>query len=146
MSDQTIKARLLLERANPTIFAIPYLANLDVELTTAELRDVFDVVEYDPETETFSLRDNSDNESYMEYTLPIDHVLVFNLPTIEVIHIDDLYVDYIPVADFTHRAVADDDNTITTLNDLVLRVAKLEEQLATKTTRTKATKATKSAE
>lgn len=125
MSD-TKRALLLLDRNTPAIGAIVYSDNLDVELTLAELREDFAVVKLDEETGDIYLRDVETGESYNEYTLPRNHVLVYDEPTALIVPLDELFDDYFPVADFTGE-FEDDDNTNDLINDLTLRVAKLEE-------------------
>ena len=118
------KAKILLQRSEPAIIATPFHDDLDINLTVAELRESFAVVEYDTQTKTFTLRDVDSEDSYTEYTLPANHALLHTDP-IQVVSFDDLPYDYYPVADESGLFVSDDDED--TLNQLSLRVAKLEE-------------------
>lgn len=118
------KAKILLQRSEPVILATPFHDDLDINLTVAELRESFAVVEYDTQTKTFTLRDVDSEDSFNEYTLPANHALLHTDP-IQVVSFDDLPYDYYPVADESGLLVSDDDED--TLNQLSLRVAKLEE-------------------
>ena len=118
------KAKILLQRSEPVILATPFHDDLDINLTVAELRESFAVVEYDEQTKTFTLRDVDSEDSFNEYTLPANHALLHTDP-IQVVSFDDLPYDYYPVADESGLFVSDDDED--TLNQLSLRVAKLEE-------------------
>lgn len=128
MSDNK-RALLLLDRNTPTIAAIVYSDSLDVELTLAELRERFEVVNLDEKTGDINLRDVEAGESYNELTLPKNHALVFDEPSILIVPVDKVFDNYYPIADFTgeyndHHA----ENSVNDLvNDLTLRVAKLEE-------------------
>lgn len=118
------KAKILLQRNEPVILATPFHDDLDINLTIAELKESFAVVEYDKKTKTFTLRDVDSEDSYNEYTLPVNHVLLHTDP-IQVVSFDDMPYDYYPVADESGLFIADDDANA--LNQLSLRVAKLEE-------------------
>lgn len=118
------KAKILLQRSEPVILATPFHDDLDINLTVAELRESFAVVEFDTQTKTFTLRDVDSEDSFNEYTLPANHALLHTDP-IQVVSFDDLPYDYYPVADESGLFVSDDDED--TLNQLSLRVAKLEE-------------------
>lgn len=120
------RALLLLDRNEPAIGAIVYSDSLEIELTLAELREDFAVVKLDEETGDIYLRDVETGESYNEYTLPRNHALVYDEPNALIIPLDELFVDYYPIADLTGE-FEDDDNTNDLINDLTLRVAKLEE-------------------
>ena len=126
------KARLLLGVNEPAILAVPYSDTLERELVAAELGEYFKVVTYDDETESFILRDVDDEESYNEYTLPLNHALVHNYPNINIVPLDELFIDYYPIADFT-GTLADKDETEELISQLSLRVAKLEELYKTLT-------------
>ena len=137
MSD-TKRALILLDRNTPAIDAIVYSDSLDIELTLAELRDDFAVVKLDEETGDIYLRDVESGESYNEYTLPRNHVLVYDAPNILIVPLNDLFDDYFPVADFTGEYDDNFDDTNDLINDLTLRIAKLEEvykSLSSKSTR-----------
>ena len=118
------KAKILLQRNEPVILATPFHDDLDINLTVAELRRSFAVVEYDTQTKTFTLRDVDSEDSFNEYTLPANHALLHTDP-IQVVSFDDLPYDYYPVADESGLFVSDDDANA--MNQLSLRVAKLEE-------------------
>lgn len=119
-----LKAKILLQRNEPIILATPFHEDLDINLTVAELKASFAVVEYDTQTKTFTLRDVDSEDSYNEYTLPVNHALLHTNP-IQVVSFDDLPYDYYPVADESGLFTSDDNDD--TLNQLSLRVAKLEE-------------------
>ena len=119
------KAKILLQRNEPVILATPFHDDLDINLTIAELKESFAVVEYDTQTKTFTLRDVDSEDSFNEYTLPANHALLHTDP-IQIVSFDDLPYDYYPVADESGLFVSDDDDE-DTLNQLSLRVAKLEE-------------------
>lgn len=118
------KAKILLQRNEPVILATPFHDDLDINLTIAELKESFAVVEYDKKTKTLTLRDVDSEDSYNEYTLPVNHALLHTDP-IQVVSFDDMPYDYYPVADESGLFIADDDANA--LNQLSLRVAKLEE-------------------
>ena len=118
------KAKILLQRSEPVILATPFHDDLDINLTVAELRESFAVVEYDTQTKTFTLRDVDSEDSYTEYTLPVNHALLHTDP-IQVVSFDDLPYDYYPVADESGLYFTEDDANAK--NQLSLRVAKLEE-------------------
>lgn len=120
------KARLLLGVNEPVILAVPYSDTIERELVAAELGEHFKVVTYDDDTEAFIVRDSDDEDSYNEYTLPINHALVFNHASIDIIRLSNLFIDYYPVADFTGN-FSEEDKTEELVNQLSLRVAKLEE-------------------
>lgn len=119
-----LKAKILLQRNEPVILATPFHDDLDIDLTVAELKESFDGVEYDAQTKTFTLRDVDSADSYTEYTLPVNHALLHTNP-IQVVSFDDLPYDYYPVAD--ESGLFGSDGNDDTLNQLSLRVAKLEE-------------------
>lgn len=132
-----LKAKILLQRNEPVILATPFHDDLDINLTIAELQESFAVVEYDTQTKTFTLRDVDSEDSYNEYTLPANHALLHTDP-IQIVAFDDLPYDYYPVADESGLFLSDasDDS----LNQLALRVAKLEDayqQLSAKSTSTR---------
>lgn len=118
------KAKILLQRNEPVILATPFHDDLDIDLTVAELKESFAVVEYDTQTKTFTLRDVDSADSYTEYTLPVNHALLHTNP-IQVVSFDDLPYGYYPVADESGLFASDGNDD--TLNQLSLRVAKLEE-------------------
>ena len=118
------KAKILLKRNEPVILATPFHDDLDINLTVAELQESFAVVEYDTQTKTFTLRDVDSEDSYTEYTLPVNHALLHTDP-IQVVSFDDLPYDYYPVADESGLYSTEDDANAK--NQLSLRVAKLEE-------------------
>ena len=118
------KAKILLQRNEPVILATPFHDDLDINLTVAELQESFAVVEYDTQTKTFTLRDMDSEDSYNEYTLPVNHALLHTDP-IQIVSFDDLPYDYYPVADESGLFFTDDDANA--MNQLSLRVAKLEE-------------------
>ena len=118
------KAKILLQRNEPVILATPFHDDLDINLTVAELQESFAVVEYDEQTKTFTLRDVDSEDSYTEYTLPVNHALLHTDP-IQVVSFDDLPYDYYPVADESGLFFTGDDANA--MNQLSLRVAKLEE-------------------
>ena len=60
------KAKILLQRNEPVILATPFHDDLDINLTVAELKESFAVVEYDTQTKTFTLRDVDSEDSYNE--------------------------------------------------------------------------------
>ena len=119
-----LKAKILLQRSEPVILATPFHDDLDINLTVAELRESFAVVEYDTQTKTFTLRDVDSEDSYNEYTLPVNHALLHTDP-IQVVSFDGLPYDYYPVADESGLFISDGNDDV--LNQLSLRVAKLEE-------------------
>ena len=118
------KAKILLQRNEPVILATPFHDDLDIDLTVAELNESFAVVEYDAETKTFTLRDVGSKDSYNEYTLPVNHALLHTDP-IQIVSFDKLPYDYYPVADESGLFYSEEDADA--LNQLSLRVAKLEE-------------------
>lgn len=118
------KAKILLQRNEPVILATPFHDDLDINLTIAELKETFAVVDYDAKAKTFTLRDVDSEDSYNEYTLPINHALLHTDP-IQVVSFDDMPYDYYPVADESGLFITDDDANA--FNQLSLRVAKLEE-------------------
>ena len=118
------KAKILLQRNEPVILATPFHDDLDIDLTVAELNESFAVVEYDAETKTFTLRDVDSKDSYNEYTLPVNHALLHTDP-IQIVSFDELPYDYYPVADESGLFYSEEDADA--LNQLSLRVAKLEE-------------------
>ena len=118
------KAKILLQRNEPVILATPFHDDLDINLTVAELQESFAVVEYDTQTKTFTLRDMDSEDSYNEYTLPVNHALLHTDP-IQIVSFSDLPYDYYPVADESGLFFTDDDANA--MNQLSLRVAKLEE-------------------
>ena len=118
------KAKTLLQRNEPVILATPFHDDLDINLTVAELKESFAVVEYDEQTKTFTLRDMDSEDSYNEYTLPVNHALLHTDP-IQIVSFSDLPYDYYPVADESGLFFTDDDANA--MNQLSLRVAKLEE-------------------
>ena len=132
------KAKILLQRNEPVILATPFHDDLDINLTIAELKESFAVVEYDTQTKTFTLRDVDSEDSYNEYTLPVNHALLHTDP-IQIVSFDDLPYDYYPVADESGLFVSDDDDE-DTLNQLSLRVAKLEEAYQLLTDKPKTTR------
>ena len=119
-----LKAKILLQRNEPVILATPFHDDLDIDLTVAELKESFAVVEYDEQTKTFTLHDVDSEDSYTEYTLPVNHALLHTDP-IQVVSFDDLPYDYYPVADESGLYSTEDDANAK--NQLSLRVAKLEE-------------------
>ena len=122
-----LKAKILLQRNEPVILATPFHDDLDINLTVAELKESFAVVEYDTQTKTFTLRDVDSEDSYNEYTLPVNHALL-HIDPIQIVSFDDLPYDYYPVVDESGLSISDDnDDNDDTLNQLSLRVAKLEE-------------------
>ena len=135
-----LKAKILLQRNEPVILATPFHDDLDINLTVAELKESFAVVEYDTQTKTFTLRDVDSEDSYNEYTLPVNHALLHTDP-IQVVSFDDLPYDYYPVVDESGLSISDgDDDNDDTLNQLSLRVAKLEEAYVSLTDKTKTTR------
>ena len=132
-----LKAKILLQRNEPVILATPFHDDLDINLTIAELKESFAVVEYDEQTKTFTLRDVDSEDSYTEYTLPVNHALLHTDP-IQVVSFDDLPYDYYPVADESDLFISDDNDD--TLNQLSLRVAKLEEAYSLLTDKPKTTR------
>ena len=118
------KAKILLQRNEPVILATPFHDDLDINLTIAELKESFAVVEYDEQTKTFTLRDADSEDSYTEYTLPVNHALLHTDP-IRIVPFDELPYDYYPVADESGLFYSEEDADA--LNQLSLRVAKLEE-------------------
>lgn len=118
------KAKILLQRNEPVTLATPFHDDLDINLTIAELKESFAVVEYDEQTKTFTLRDVVSEDSYTEYTLPVNHALLHTDP-IQVVPFDALPYDYYPVADESGLFYSEEDADA--LNQLSLRVAKLEE-------------------
>ena len=118
------RAKILLQRNEPVTLATPFHDDLDINLTVAELQESFAVVEYDEQTKTFTLRDVDSEDSYNEYTLPVNHALLHTDP-IQIVSFDDLPYDYYPVADESGLFFTDDDANA--MNQLSLRVAKLEE-------------------
>ena len=118
------KAKILLRRSEPVILATPFHDDLDINLTVAELQESFAVVEYDTQTKTFTLRDVGSEDSFNEYTLQTNHALLHTDP-IQIVSFDDLPYDYYPVADESGLFFTDDDANA--MNQLSLRVAKLEE-------------------
>ena len=135
-----LKAKILLQRNEPVILATPFHDDLDINLTVAELKESFAVVEYDTQTKTFTLRDVDSEDSYNEYTLPVNHALLHTDP-IQVVSFDDLPYDYYPVVDESGLSISDgDDDNDDTLNQLSLRVAKLEEAYSILTDKTKTTR------
>ena len=131
------KAKILLQRNEPVILATPFHDDLDIDLTVAELKESFAVVGYDTQTKTFTLRDMDSEDSYNEYTLPVNHALLHTDP-IQVVSFDDLPYDYYPVADESGLYFTDDDANA--LNQLSLRVAKLEEAYQLLTDKPKTTR------
>ena len=119
-----LKAKILLQRNEPVILATPFHDDLDIDLTVAELKESFAVVEYDEQTKTFTLRDVDSEDSYNAYTLPVNHALLHTDP-IQVVSFDDLPCDYYPVVDESGLYFTEDDANAK--NQLSLRVAKLEE-------------------
>ena len=119
-----LKAKILLQRNEPVILATPFHDDLDIDLTVAELKESFAVVEYDTQTKTFTLRDVDSEDSYNEHTLPVNHALLHTDP-IQVVSFDDLPYDYYPVVDESGLYFTEDDANAK--NQLSLRVAKLEE-------------------
>ena len=119
-----LKAKILLQRNEPVILATPFHDDLDIDLTVAELKESFAVVEYDEQTKTFTLHDVDSEDSYTEYTLPVNHALLHTDP-IQIVSFDDLPYDYYPVVDESGLFISDDGDDV--LNQLSLRVAKLEE-------------------
>ena len=135
-----LKAKILLQRNEPVILATPFHDDLDINLTVAELKESFAVVEYDTQTKTFTLRDVDSEDSYNEYTLPVNHALLHTDP-IQIVSFDDLPYDYYPVVDESGLSISDgDDDNDDTLNQLSLRVAKLEEAYSILTDKTKTTR------
>ena len=135
-----LKAKILLQRNEPVILATPFHDDLDINLTVAELKESFAVVEYDAQTKTFTLRDVDSEDSYNEYTLPVNHALL-HIDPIQIVSFDDLPYDYYPVVDESGLAISDgDDDNDDTLNQLSLRVAKLEEAYSILTDKTKTTR------
>lgn len=134
MSD-TKRALLLLDRNTPVISAIVYSDSLDVELTLTELQEDFAVVRLDEETGDIYLRDVESGESYNEYTLPRNHVLVNDAPNVLIVPLDELFDDYFPVADFTGEYGDNFGDANDLINELTLRVAKLEELYKSLTTK-----------
>ena len=132
-----LKAKILLQRNEPVILATPFHDDLDINLTVAELKESFAVVEYDTQTKTFTLRDVDSEDSYNEYTLPVNHALL-HIDPIQIVSFDDLPYDYYPVVDESGLSISDDDDD--TLNQLSLRVAKLEEAYSILTDKTKTTR------
>ena len=132
-----LKAKILLQRNEPVILATPFHDDLDINLTVAELKESFAVVEYDAQTKTFTLRDVDSEDSYNEYTLPVNHALL-HIDPIQIVSFDDLPYDYYPVVDESGLSISDDDDD--TLNQLSLRVAKLEEAYSILTDKTKTTR------
>ena len=130
------KAKILLQRNEPVILATPFHDDLDINLTVAELQESFAVVEYDTQTKTFTLRDVDSEDSYNEYTLPVNHALLHTDP-IQIVSFDDLPYDYYPVADESGLFFTDDDANA--MNQLSLRVAKLEEAYISLTDKPKTT-------
>lgn len=118
------KAKIILRRNEPVIIATPFHDDLDINLTIAELKESFAVVEYDEQTKTFTLRDVGSEDSYTEYTLPVNHALLHTDP-IQIVLFDELPYDYYPVADESGLLYSEEDADA--LNQLSLRVAKLEE-------------------
>ena len=119
-----LKAKILLQHNEPVILATPFHDDLDINLTVAELKESFAVVEYDTQTKTFTLHDVDSEDSYTEYTLPVNHALLHTDP-IQIVSFDDLPYDYYPVVDESGLFFTDDDANA--MNQLSLRVAKLEE-------------------
>ena len=135
-----LKAKILLQRNEPVILATPFHDDLDINLTVAELKESFAVVEYDTQTKTFTLRDVDSEDSYNEYTLPVNHALL-HIDPIQIVSFDDLPYDYYPVVDESGLSISDgDDDNDDTLNQLSLRVAKLEEAYSILTDKTKTTR------
>lgn len=137
-----LKAKILLQHNEPVILATPFHDDLDINLTIAELKESFAVVEYDTQTKTFTLRDVDSEDSYNEYTLPINHALLHTDP-IQVVSFEDMTYDYYPVADESGLFIADDDANA--LNQLSLRVAKLEEAYQLLSAKSKTTRKRKGA-
>lgn len=131
------KAKILLQRNEPVILATPFHDDLDINLTVAELQESFAVVEYDSQTKTFTLRDVDSEDSYNEYTLPVNHALLHTSP-IQIVSFDDLPYDYYPVADESGLFYTGEDADA--LSQLSLRVAKLEEAYSGLTDKPKATR------
>ena len=130
------KAKILLQRNEPVTIATPFHDDLDINLTIAELKESFAVVEYDEQTKTFTLRDVDSEDSYNEYTLPVNHALLHTDP-IQIVPFDELPYDYYPVADESGLFIGDGNDD--TLNQLSLRVAKLEEAYSSLTDKPKTT-------
>ena len=135
-----LKAKILLQRNEPVILATPFHDDLDINLTVAELKESFAVVEYDTQTKTFTLRDVDSEDSYNEYTLPVNHALLHTDP-MQVVSFDDLPYDYYPVVDESDLLISDDGDDV--LNQLSLRVAKLEEAYSSLIDKPKATRTRK---
>ena len=131
------KAKILLQRNEPVILATPFHDDLDIDLTVAELKESFAVVEYDTQTKTFTLHDVDSEDSYSEYTLPVNHALLHTDP-IQIVSFDDLPYDYYPVVDESGLFISDDGDDV--LNQLSLRVAKLEEAYSILTDKPKTTR------
>ena len=132
-----LKAKILLQRNEPVILATPFHDDLDIDLTVAELKESFAVVEYDTQTKTFTLHDVDSEDSYSEYTLPVNHALLHTDP-IQIVSFDDLPYDYYPVVDESGLFISDDGDDV--LNQLSLRVAKLEEAYSILTDKPKTTR------
>ena len=137
------KAKILLKRNEPVILATPFHDDLDINLTIAELKESFAVVEYDEQTKTFTLHDVDSEDSYTEYTLPVNHALLHTDP-IQIVSFDDLPYDYSPVVDESGLCISDDGDDV--LNQLSLRVAKLEEAYSILTDKPKTTRKRKASE
>ena len=132
-----IKAKILLQRNEPVTLATPFHDDLDINLTIAELKESFAVVEYDEQTKTFTLHDVVSEDSYTEYTLPVNHALLHTDP-IQIVSFDELPYDYYPVADESGLFYSEEDADA--LNQLSLRVAKLEEAYNSLSDKPKATR------
>ena len=130
------KAKILLQRNEPVTLATPFHDDLDINLTIAELKESFAVVEYDEQTKTFTLRDVVSEDSYTEYTLPVNHALLHTDP-IQIVSFDELPYDYYPVADESGLFYSEEDADA--LNQLSLRIAKLEEAYISLTDKPKTT-------
>ena len=131
------KAKILLQRNEPVTLATPFHDDLDINLTIAELKESFAVVEYDEQTKTFTLHDVASEDSYTEYTLPVNHALLHTDP-IQIVSFDELPYDYYPVADESGLFYSEEDADA--LNQLSLRVAKLEEAYNSLSDKPKATR------